>query len=74
MAKKTSIHKDYNFLEVIMTNGSKVMMKSTYQGKSLSLTIDKFTHPAWTKQTGFVNEKVSQVAKFHQRFGDLGMK
>jgi large subunit ribosomal protein L31 len=72
MAKKDSIHVKYRPIKVIMTNGDEVVMKSTYGKDVLHLNEDKHTHPAWTKDFGF-NENVSQVAKFQEKFGNLGI-
>jgi ribosomal protein L31 len=74
MAQKGSIHQRYRLIEVVMTDGSRVMMKSTYKEDVLYLHEDKFTHQAWTKEIGFGNKNVGQVTKFHERFGDLGFK
>lgn len=72
MARKNSVHARYRPIKVIMTDGAEIEMKSTYDVSDvLHLNIDKLTHPAWTKKVGHVNQNVSQIAKFHERFGKL---
>ncbi len=70
---KADIHPDYHEITVLMTNGEKFKTRSTYgkAGDTLTLDVDYTTHPAWTGQASFVNEKASQVAKFNQRFAGL---
>ena len=45
---KTDIHPDYHFIDVKLTNGDVLKMKSTYgsEGDNLSLDIDPSVHPA----------------------------
>jgi large subunit ribosomal protein L31 len=68
-----NIHPDYHEITVIMTDGSKFTTKSTYgkAGQELKLDIDPLTHPAWIGGKTFLNENVSKVAKFKERFGSI---
>ena len=47
---KKDIHPDYHFIDVKLTDGTIVKMRSTYgkDGDTLSLDIDPSSHPAWT--------------------------
>ena len=47
---KKDIHPDYHFINVKLTDGSVVQMRSTWgnEGETLSLDIDPTAHPAWT--------------------------
>ena len=47
---KSEIHPDYHFIDVKMTDGTIVKMRSTWgaEGDTLSLDIDPSVHPAWT--------------------------
>ena len=47
---KKDLHPDYHIIDVKMTDGTVVQMKSTYgkEGDTLSLDIDPSSHPAWT--------------------------
>ena len=47
---KKDIHPDYHFINVKLTDGSIVKMRSTWgkDGETLSLDIDPTAHPAWT--------------------------
>ena len=47
---KKDTHPDYHMINVKMTNGDIIKMKSTWgaEGDQLSLDIDPSAHPAWT--------------------------
>ena len=51
---KTDTHPDYHIINVKMTDGTVVEMKSTWgkEGDQLALDIDPSVHPAWTGGTG----------------------
>ena len=51
---KTDTHPEYHIINVKMTDGTVVEMKSTWgkEGDHLSLDIDPSVHPAWTGGTG----------------------
>ena len=70
---KKGIHPDYHEITVEMLDGTKFKTRSTYgkAGDTLKLDIDPTTHPAWTGGTTFINENVSKVAKFKERFGGV---
>ncbi len=56
-----------------MLDGTKFKTKSTYgkAGDILKLDIDPTTHPAWTGNSTYINENVSKVAKFKERFSGV---
>ena len=66
---KSGIHPDYHNITVVLTDGTKVQMRSTYgkEGDVLALDIDNLTHPAWVG--GVHIKKTGQVEKFNQKFG-----
>ena len=68
-----NIHPDYHEITVQMVDGTKFKTKSTYgkAGDTLKLDIDTTTHPAWVGGTTFINENVSKVAKFKEKFGGI---
>ena len=70
---KQGIHPDYHTITVKMTNGMTYETKSTYgkAGDVLQLDVDPNTHPAWTGQAGYINEKASRVANFNNKFAGL---
>ena len=47
---KKDTHPDYHVIDVKMTNGDVVQMRSTWgsEGDTLSLDVDPTVHPAWT--------------------------
>ena len=53
---KKDVHPDYHMIEVVMTDGTKYMTRSTWgsEGDTLNLDIDPNSHPAWTGGGGRV--------------------
>ena len=47
---KKDIHPDYHFINVKMTDGTMLQMRSTWgkEGDTLALYVDPTVHPAWT--------------------------
>jgi len=72
-AKKTGKALDHKYREITveMTNGEKFKTRSTYINDYLKLDIDPTTHPAWTKETNYVNTKATEVTKFNNKFRGL---
>ena len=64
----SSIHPNYRVITVKMTDGTTFQTRSTYKDNELVLDVDKLTHPAWTKGANYINESVSEVARFSERF------
>lgn len=72
---KGDIHPDYHVIDVKMTDGTVVQMRSTWgaEGDQLTLEIDPNAHPAWTGgQRGLVDTG-GRVSRFKKRFGDFGL-
>lgn len=70
--RKSTVHPNYRFITVEQTNGESFQTRSTYSNSdTLKLEIDTTTHPAWTKETNYINVKASEVSKFNAKFGGL---
>ena len=72
---KKDLHPEYHIIDVKMTNGDIVQMRSTWgaEGDTLSLEIDPTSHPAWTGGKQQIQEG-GRVAQFNKRFGGLSLK
>lgn len=71
---KKDIHPDYHTIDVKMTDGSIVKMRSTYgkEGDTLSLDIDPSAHPAWTGGSHKLMDTGGRVSKFNKKYEGLG--
>ncbi|MEL7213078.1 MAG: 50S ribosomal protein L31 [Pseudomonadota bacterium] len=71
---KKDIHPDYHFIDVKMTNGDIVKMRSTYgeEGTVLSLDIDPSAHPAWTGGNTRLMDTGGRVSKFKNKYDGFG--
>ena len=69
-----SIHPNYTGLEVKMTDGEIFHTRSTYHAPSIILDVDRKTHPAWTKQANYVDQKAGKVANFNNKYASLFSK
>ena len=69
--QRGTMHPNYREIEIVQTDGSVFKVRSTYKNTSLRLDIDPKTHPAWTKEAGYINTKNSEVAKFNNKFAGL---
>jgi large subunit ribosomal protein L31 len=71
---KKDIHPDYHFIDVKMTDGSIVKMKSTWgaEGDQLALEIDPSSHPAWTGGSSRLMDAGGRVSKFKKKYEGLG--
>ena len=71
---KTEIHPDYHMIDVKLTNGDVVQMKSTWgaEGDTLSLDIDPSVHPAWTGGSTRLMDAGGRVSKFKKKYEGLG--
>ena len=72
---RNEIQPKVNDVEVHLTTGSVIKIKSCY-GKAnlvLKLDVDPFNHPAWKKEdtSGFVNTNNNTVATFSKKYGDI---
>ena len=70
---KKKIHPDYHEINVVMTDGTKFITKSTYgkPGDTLKLDVDPASHPAWTGGNAQIREDAGQVARFKKKFGNI---
>jgi large subunit ribosomal protein L31 len=71
---KKDLHPDYHVINVKMTNGDVVQMRSTWgaEGDTLSLDIDPSVHPAWTGGTSRLMDTGGRVSKFKKKYEGLG--
>jgi len=71
---KKDIHPEYHEIDVKMTNGDILKMRSTWgkEGDTLSLDIDPTVHPAWTGASGRLLDTGGRVSKFKKKYEGLG--
>ena len=71
---RKDIHPDYHTINVKMTDGTVVEMKSTYgaEGETLALEIDPSVHPAWTGGNTRLMDAGGRVTKFKKKYEGLG--
>ena len=71
---KAEIHPDYHFIDVKMTDGTVVKMRSTWgaEGDQMSLDIDPTSHPAWTGGNAKLMDTGGRVSKFKNKYSGLG--
>lgn len=71
---KTDIHPEYHTIQVKMTDGTIVDMRSTWgaEGDTLSLDVDPTTHPAWTGGGHRLMDSGGRVSKFKAKYAGLG--
>ena len=71
---KADTHPEYHFIDVKMTDGTILKMRSTWgkEGDTLSLDIDPTVHPAWTGGTNRLMDAGGRVSKFKKKYEGLG--
>ncbi len=71
---KKDIHPEYHKINVALTDGSVVTMRSTYgaPGDTLNLDIDPSVHPAWTGGSQKLMDTGGRVSKFKKKFEGFG--
>ena len=71
---KKDIHPQYHMIDVKMTDGTVVKMRSTYgkEGDTLSLDIDPTVHPAWTGGGTRLMDAGGRVSKVKNKYSGLG--
>jgi len=71
---KKDIHPDYHVIDVKLTDGTVVPMRSTWgaEGETLSLDIDPSVHPAWTGGSSRLMDAGGRVSKFKKKYEGLG--
>jgi large subunit ribosomal protein L31 len=68
---KSTMHPRYRLITVITPNGQEFKTRSTYSKDILKLEIDPSTHPAWTRDSSFLNTKSSHIADFNRKYEGL---
>ena len=71
---KKDIHPDYHFIDVKMTDGTIIKMRSTWgkEGDTMSLDIDPTAHPAWTGGGTRLLDTGGRVSKFKKKYDQAG--
>ena len=71
---KKDTQPDYPFIDVKMTDGTIIKMRSTWgsEGDQLALDIDPTVHPAWTGGTSRLMDAGGRVSKFKKKYEGLG--
>ena len=71
---KADIHPAYHTIDVRMTDGSVVQMKTTWgkEGDTMNLEIDPLSHPAWTGGGTRLLDTGGRVSKFKSKYAGLG--
>ena len=71
---KKDLHPKYHVIDVKMTDGTIVKMRSTYgqEGDTLALDIDPSVHPAWTGGGARLMDQGGRVSKFKKKYEGLG--
>ena len=73
--KGPTVHPDYHFIKVVMTNGTEFQTRSTMgkAGDTLNLDIDPNTHPAWTGGQQNLVDRGGRLSKFKNRYAGLSI-
>ena len=71
---KKDIHPEYHIIDVKMTDGTVIQMRSTYgsEGDQLALDIAPSVHPAWTGGSSRLLDTGGRVSKFKKKYEGLG--
>ncbi len=71
---KSGIHPDSHLIDVRMTDGTVVQMKTTWgkEGDTMNLEIDPLSHPAWTGGGTRILDTGGRVSKFKNKYAGLG--
>lgn len=71
---KKDLHPDYHLIDVKMTDGTVVQMRSTWgsEGDTLALEVDPTSHPAWTGGGTRLLDTGGRVSKFKKKYEGLG--
>ena len=71
---KANIHPDYHFVDVELTDGTVIQMRSTWgkEGDTLALEIDPSVHPAWTGGGHKLMDAGGRVSKFKNKYAGFG--
>ena len=71
---KKDLHPDYHVIDVKMTDGAIVQMRTTWgaAGDTMKLEIDPSMHPAWTGGSQRLLDTGGRVSKFKKKFEGFG--
>lgn len=71
---KKDKHPEYHQINVAMTDGTVVKMRSTWgaEGETLNLDVDPSVHPAWTGGGHKLMDTGGRVSKFKKKFEGFG--
>ena len=71
---KAGIHPDYHVINVKMTDGTEVQMRSAWgaEGDTLQLEVDPGSHPAWTGGSQRLMDTGGRVSRFKKKFEGFG--
>ena len=71
---RKDIHPEYHSIDVKLTDGTIVKMRSTWgkEGDTLSLVIDPSSHPAWNGGNTRLMDQGGRVSKFKKKYEGLG--
>lgn len=71
---KKDLHPEYHMIDVKMTDGTIIKMRSTYgkEGDTLALDVDPTVHPAWTGGNQRLMDTGGRVSKFKKKYEGLG--
>ncbi len=71
---KKDTHPEYHIINVKLTSGDVIQMKSTWgaEGDQLALDIDPSAHPAWTGGNQRLMDTGGRVSKFKNKYEGLG--
>ncbi|WP_018634134.1 50S ribosomal protein L31 [Neomegalonema perideroedes] len=70
---KKNIHPAYNVIDVKMTNGETIQIRSTMsRPEGMQLDIDPLTHPAWTGGNQRLLDTGGRVSRFKEKFKGFG--
>ena len=72
---RKDIHPEYHSIDVKLTDGTIVKMRSTWgkEGDTLSLDIDPSSHPAWNGGNTRLMDKGGRVSKIKKKYEGLGL-
>ena len=71
---KSGIHPDYHVINVKLTDGTEVQMRSAWgsEGETLQLEVDPSSHPAWTGGSQRLMDTGGRVSRFKKKFEGFG--
>lgn len=64
---KNEIHPDYHFVDVKLSDGSSIKIKSTMKAESYVSEIDSTNHPFYTGKKQFI-DTAGRVEKYKRRY------